>query len=87
MYSVGSAADRLVYTVEALTNLKHSIAVVQLRWDKINQICEQKCTRLSDSLEACKENEKMLSELTAWLQVAEATLSFPSLDFFQEITK
>jgi len=75
MYSVGSAADRLVYTVEALTNLKHSIAVVQLRWDKINQICEQKCTRLSDSLEACKENEKMLSELTAWLQVAEATLT------------
>ena len=65
MYSVGSAADRLVYTVEALTNLKHSIAVVQLRWDKINQICEQKCTRLSDSLEACKDNEKILSKLTA----------------------
>jgi len=60
---------------EALINLKHSIAVVQSRWDEINQICEQKCTRLSDSLEACKENEKMLSELTAWLQVAEATLT------------
>jgi len=60
---------------EALINLKHSIAVVQSRWDEINQICELKCTRLSDSLEACKENEKMLNELTAWLQVAEATLT------------
>ena len=60
---------------EALINLKHSIAVVQSRWDEINQICEQKCKRLSDALEANKENEKTLSELLAWIQVAEATLT------------
>jgi len=60
---------------EALVNLKHSLAVVQSRWDEINQLSELKCKRLSDSLEVCKENEKMLNELLAWLQVAEATLT------------
>ena len=60
---------------ESVMNLKHSVAVVQSRWDEINQLCEHKCKRLSESLEVCKENENLLNELLAWLQGAEATLS------------
>lgn len=59
---------------EAVINLKHWIALIQTRWDEINLLCEQKCKRLSDSLETCKENENLLNELLAWLQGAEATL-------------
>ena len=60
---------------EAVINLKHWIAVLQSRWDEINQLSEQKCKRLSESLEMCKENENLLGELLAWLQGAEATLT------------
>ena len=60
---------------EAVINLKHWLAVLQSRWDEINQLSEQKCKRLSDSLEMCKENESLLCELLAWLQGAEATLT------------
>lgn len=62
-------------TPEAIVNLKHSIAVVQSRFDEINQLSENKCKRLSDALEMCKENENLLGELLVWLQGAEATLT------------
>lgn len=62
-------------TPEAVLNLRHSIAVVQSRFDEINQLSEHKCKRLSDSLSMCKENEELLGELLVWVQGAEATLT------------
>jgi len=62
-------------TPESVVNLKHSIAVVQSRFDEINLLSEQKCKRLSEALEVCKENESLLGELLVWVQGAEATLT------------
>ncbi len=62
-------------TPEAIPNLRHSIAVVQSRFDEINQLSEHKCKRLSDSLSLCKENEELLDELLVWVQGAEAALT------------
>ena len=60
---------------EATINLNHWIAVLQTRWEEVNELSEQKCKKLQDALEMCKENENILNELLAWLQGAEATLT------------
>jgi len=62
-------------TPESLVNLRHSMAVVQSRFDEINLLSEQKCRRLSEALQVCKENESLLGELLVWVQGAEATLT------------
>ena len=60
---------------EAMMNLKHSVAVVQSRWDEISRMSEERTRRLQEALDSCKENENLLGELLAWLQGAEATLT------------